>query len=115
LGSVLIVTYVPVLNTAENLAILLSQISRVSEAKELYLCAQRGIETVFGYSSRRCQDIALALAGLGIDGQGAEVGTRGSGSTREILSYRVCRETKAMKCARCKVVAYCGKEYQKED
>ncbi|KAH0535978.1 hypothetical protein FGG08_007115, partial [Glutinoglossum americanum] len=67
LGSVLIITYVPALNTAENLAMLLSQIGRVGEAKELYLRAQHGIEIVFGYQSRRYQDLAIALAGLGTD------------------------------------------------
>ena len=55
------------------------------------------------------------MAQIMADGQGVEVGARGSGSTREILPCRVCGETKAMKCARCKIVAYCGKEHQKAD
>jgi len=34
----------------------------------------------------------------------------------EILPCKVCGETeKTMRCARCKVVAYCGKEHQKAD
>ena len=67
LGSVLIITYVPALNTLENLAVLLSQTGRVDEAKELYLRAQHGVGTVFGHSSGRCKNIAIKLAGLGMD------------------------------------------------
>ena len=61
------------------------------------------------------QQIQDMMALIMVDGQGVPVGARGSGNTREILPCGVCGETKAMKCARCKVVAYCGKEHQKAD
>lgn len=64
----LVITYVPALNTVENLAILFSQTGRMDEAKELYLRAQRGVELVFGHSSGRCKKIASALANLGVGG-----------------------------------------------
>jgi hypothetical protein len=65
LGSVPATTYVPALNTVENLAMLFSQTGRLDKAKELYLRAQRGLGTVFGHSSRRCKNIAMALEDLG--------------------------------------------------
>jgi len=46
-----------------------------------------------------------------VDGQGVLVGARGSRNIWEILLYRVCRETKAIKCAWCKVIIYYRKEY----
>ena len=61
---------------------------------------------------KQIQDMmALVMA----EGQGVEEGARGSGNAPEILPCRVCGETKTMKCAQCKVVAYCGKEHQKAD
>ncbi|KAF2188755.1 hypothetical protein K469DRAFT_702447 [Zopfia rhizophila CBS 207.26] len=36
-------------------------------------------------------------------------------NTVEILLCKVCGETNAKRCARCKVVGYCGKEHQKAD
>ena len=59
------------------------------------------------------QQIQDMMALIMVDGQG--VGARESRNTREILPCRVCGETKAIKCARCKVVAYYGKEHQKAD
>jgi len=45
-----------------------------------------------------------------------EEGAGGSGNVAEILPCKVCGGTeKTMKCAQCKVVAYCGKEHQKAD
>ena len=42
--------------------------------------------------------------------------TAGSDTTTEIIPCNVCKSTTATKrCARCKVVAYCGREHQKAD
>jgi hypothetical protein len=60
-------SYVPALNTVENLAILYSRVARLDEAKKLYLRAQRGLGTVFRHSSRRYENIVAPLADLGID------------------------------------------------
>jgi MYND finger protein len=34
---------------------------------------------------------------------------------REVIPCKICGKTKTMKCGRCKVVAYCGKDHQKAD
>jgi hypothetical protein len=61
------------------------------------------------------QDMMALIMGDG-QGQGAEEGAGGSEDVAEILPCTVCGDTeKTMKCARCKVVAYCGKEHQKAD
>jgi len=72
------------------------------------------------YNKRECeiqtrQQIQDMMALIIVNGQGVLVGARGSGNTREILLYRVYKETKAIKYIWCKVVAYCGKEHQKAD
>ena len=67
LGSELVKTYIPALNTTKNLANLYKQLSRVSEAKEAYSCVLRGLEIVFGRSSKRFQDVAAAFEALCID------------------------------------------------
>ncbi|KAF2188856.1 hypothetical protein K469DRAFT_702561 [Zopfia rhizophila CBS 207.26] len=36
-------------------------------------------------------------------------------NTVEILLCKVCGEMNAKRCARCKVIVYCGKEHQKVD
>ena len=64
---------------------------------------------------RTRKEIQDMMAQIMADSQGVEEGVRGSGNTQEILPCRVCGETKTMKCGRCKVVAYCGKEHQKAD
>jgi hypothetical protein len=64
---------------------------------------------------RTRQEIQDMMAEIMAEGQVAEVGDRGPRNAQEILPCRVCGETKTMKCARCKVVAYCGKEHQKAD
>jgi len=46
-----------------------------------------------------------------VDSQGVLVGARGSRNIREILLYKVCRKTKAIKYTWYKVVAYYRKEY----
>ncbi|KAF1811650.1 hypothetical protein P152DRAFT_47717 [Eremomyces bilateralis CBS 781.70] len=39
-----------------------------------------------------------------------------SGGGKEVLPCRICGKTEGtMRCGRCKVVAYCGKEHQKRD
>jgi hypothetical protein len=67
LGSVQVVTYVPAVNTIQNLASLLAQIDRVDESKELYECAEYDVGTFFGRSSRRYEDIVASLARLSMD------------------------------------------------
>ena len=64
---------------------------------------------------QQIQDMMALIMGDG-QGQGAEEGAGRSGNVMEVLPCKVCGETeKTMKCARCKVVAYCGKEHQKAD
>jgi hypothetical protein len=61
------------------------------------------------------QDMMALIMGDG-QGQGAEEGAGESGNVVEILPCAACGDTeKTMRCARCKVVAYCGKEHQKAD
>ncbi|SRR6266480_665969 len=64
LGSELITTYIPALNTTENLAILYTKMGRGDEARELYERALRGLESVFGRSSERCERTVADLAYL---------------------------------------------------
>jgi tetratricopeptide (TPR) repeat protein len=54
-------TYIPVLNTAENMAALFQQTSRTQEAKLLYEQALLGIEAVFGRTSNRYRSVAKIL------------------------------------------------------
>ena len=61
LGPRLVSTYVPALNTA---AILYVALGRTDEAIDMYYRALCGLELVLGGSSRRCKDIAAALAAL---------------------------------------------------
>jgi hypothetical protein len=56
LGTELVKTYIPALNTTENLATLYKHLGRVSEAEKAYSHVLRGLEKVFGRSSRQYQD-----------------------------------------------------------
>lgn len=64
LGHNLVKTYIPALNTTENLATLYKQMGRASKAEEMYTRALHGLEVVFGHSSKRCQEVISALADL---------------------------------------------------
>ena len=64
------------------------------------------------WTRKQIQDM---MAQIMADGQGVGEDSRGPENAQEILPCRVCGETKTMKCGRCKVVAYCGKEHQKAD
>jgi hypothetical protein len=46
---------------------LYTEMSRTDKAKDMYLCALYGQEAVLGRSSKRCQNIIAALAGLNSD------------------------------------------------
>jgi len=64
---------------------------------------------------QRIQDMMALVAGDS-QGQGAKTGAGIPENILEILPCNVCGETeKTMRCGRCKVVAYCGKEHQKAD
>jgi hypothetical protein len=67
LGSEQVLTYIPALNTMQNLALLLSSVGRPSESRELYTRAQGGIEMVFGHASSRYEGVVEALARLCVD------------------------------------------------
>ena len=69
LGLGLVKTYIPALNTTQNLTSLYTQLDRVSEAKAAYSCVLHGLEMVFGQSSKRFQDVAAALEALRIDNE----------------------------------------------
>ena len=47
LGSELITTYTPALNTTQNLAVLYARMDRVDDARELYRRALHRLESVF--------------------------------------------------------------------
>jgi tetratricopeptide (TPR) repeat protein len=64
MGPLQFTTYVPALNTMENLAVLYAKSKRRHEAEELLLCAKCGIGAVFGHSSKRYKDIDKRLAVL---------------------------------------------------
>ena len=65
---------------------------------------------------RTRQQIQDIIAEVTAEVQGAEELAGRLRNTVEILLCKVCGETeKAKRCARCKVVAYCGKEHQKAD
>ena len=65
---------------------------------------------------RTRQQIQDMIAEVTAEVQGAEELAGRLRNTVEILPCKVCGETeKAKRCARCKVVAYCGKEHQKAD
>jgi tetratricopeptide (TPR) repeat protein len=64
LGHEQVNTYVPVLNTAQNFAILYAEIGRADTAENMYSRALYGLEVVLGRSSMRCQDIIATLAAL---------------------------------------------------
>jgi len=66
LGSVLIITYVPALNTAQNLAMLLSQIVEWVKLKELYCALNVVLKQFLDIRVDGARNIAVALAGLGI-------------------------------------------------
>jgi hypothetical protein len=67
LGSEQVLTYIPALNTMQNLALLLSIVGRPGESRGLYTRAQGGIEMVFGHASSRYEDVVEALARLSVD------------------------------------------------
>jgi len=58
-------TYIPALNTVENLAELYKQLGKADKAEDMYSRALDGLEVVLGRSSTRCQDILTELAALG--------------------------------------------------
>ena len=65
---------------------------------------------------RTRQEIQDMMAQVMKESPGADKGTEESRNMTEILPCKVCGKTeKTMRCARCKVVAYCGKEHQKAD
>jgi hypothetical protein len=67
---------------------------------------------------RERQQIQEMMAQVTGDEQVQRAAKRAGGpeNTIEILQCNVCGEAeKTMRCARCKVVAYCGKEHQKMD
>ena len=66
-SDVRVSTYVPALNTAQNIAVLYAALGRADEAKQIFSRALRGFESVFGVSNRQCKDIAAALAALEVD------------------------------------------------
>ena len=61
LGQEAVMTYVPSLNTCQNLANLFERRGKLVEAEELYHRTLRGIEKVFGTSSQRYKRISEAL------------------------------------------------------
>ena len=67
-------TYIPALNTAENMANLFQQTGRLQEAELFYGQALVGVEAVFGRLSDRYRGLVSALDALrsnseqGIDG-----------------------------------------------
>lgn len=67
LGHEQINTYIPALNTAQNLAMLYVEIGRADKTEDMYSRALYGLEAVFGRSSKRCQGIIAALAALNSD------------------------------------------------
>lgn len=65
---------------------------------------------------RTRQQIQDIIADVTAEVQGEEELAGRLRNTVEILPCKVCGETeKTKRCARCKVVAYCGKEHQKAD
>ena len=67
LGSEQVATYIPALNTMQNLALLLSSVGRPRESRDLYTRAQAGVEIVFGHASSRYEKVVEALARLSVD------------------------------------------------
>ena len=61
LGLETVKTYVPALNTTENLANLFRKADRFKEAEELYLRTIFGLESVYGHSNQRCQGVQEIL------------------------------------------------------
>ena len=66
MGSVQVLTYIPALNTMQNLALLLSSVGRADESRELFIRAQHGIEMVLGQTSSRYEEVIAALARLSV-------------------------------------------------
>ena len=64
LGPEAVKTYIPALNTIENLGDLFKEIDRIKKAKELYLRAIFGVEAVFGHSNKRFRNIQTSLSTL---------------------------------------------------
>ena len=67
LGHRAVQTYIPALNTLENLAALHAQLSRKSASKKLYLRALDGIQTIYGQRSKRYRRVSAALQALNND------------------------------------------------
>lgn len=65
---------------------------------------------------RTRQDIQDLMSDVQAEGRKAEE-AKGIKSVdpKEVIPCKVCGKVKTMKCGRCKVVAYCGKEHQKLD
>jgi MYND finger len=60
------------------------------------------------------QQVQEIMAEVVAEGQGRRVS--GPSTSVEIMACRICGKREgAMRCARCKVAAYCGKEHQKAD
>jgi tetratricopeptide (TPR) repeat protein len=67
LSPKLVSTYIPALDTSQNLAELYAELGKADEAIEKYSWALHGLELVLGPSSRRYKDIVAALAALKVN------------------------------------------------
>lgn len=65
---------------------------------------------------QQIQDMMALLTSNGVAHPQAETSSPGTNSEEVLLPCRVCdNRDKTFRCARCKAVAYCGKEHQKAD
>ncbi|KAF2804477.1 uncharacterized protein BDZ99DRAFT_153096 [Mytilinidion resinicola] len=64
LGQEAVKTYIPALNTAQNMAVLFQQTGRTQKAEGLYEQALFSVEAVFGRTSNRYCSIAKILDAL---------------------------------------------------
>lgn len=65
LGCERVKTYIPALNTMQNLARLYKQSGRAHEAKDVFSRTLDGLEVVLGRPNKRYQDVLTTLAALG--------------------------------------------------